>query len=146
MPGLPAIDPAALQVLTHYVLTGKNTKPVARNVVPDLFGIAWLSKAYGVTAMEPEVHNYQSVLSILTTAVFGRGWFYYLTMGSVLLALSLSAIVDVPETAASGPATSLVFEPMKLIVPALSEIGPLDRRLNWLPLALSSVNAPLLIV
>jgi len=67
-----------------------------------LFGIAWLSKAYGVTAMEPEVHNYQSVLSILTTAVFGRGWFYYLTMGSVLLALSLSAntaFADFPRLA-----------------------------------------------
>jgi amino acid transporter len=56
-----------------------------------LYGIAWLSKAYGITAMEPDAHNYQSVLSILTTAVFGRGWFYYLTMGSVLMALSLSA-------------------------------------------------------
>ena len=67
-----------------------------------LFGIAWLSKAYGVTAMEPEAHNYQSVLSILTTAVFGRGWFYYLTMGSVLLALSLSAntaFADFPRLA-----------------------------------------------
>jgi hypothetical protein len=67
-----------------------------------LFGITWLSKAYGITAMEPEVHNYQSVLSILTTAVFGRGWFYYLTMGSVLLALSLSAntaFADFPRLA-----------------------------------------------
>lgn len=67
-----------------------------------LFGIAWLSKAYGITAMEPEAHNYQNVLSILTTAVFGRGWFYYLTMGSVLLALSLSAntaFADFPRLA-----------------------------------------------
>ncbi|HEY0161074.1 MAG TPA: APC family permease, partial [Edaphobacter sp.] len=67
-----------------------------------LFGIAWLSKAYGITAMEPDAHNYQNVLSILTTAVFGRGWFYYLTMGSVLLALSLSAntaFADFPRLA-----------------------------------------------
>ncbi|HMF53768.1 MAG TPA: APC family permease, partial [Edaphobacter sp.] len=67
-----------------------------------LFGIAWLSKAYGVTAMEPDAHNYQSVLSILTTAVFGRGWFYYVTMGGVLLALSLSAntaFADFPRLA-----------------------------------------------
>ncbi|MBS1798214.1 MAG: APC family permease [Acidobacteria bacterium] len=56
-----------------------------------LYGIAWLSKAYGVTAMEPDALHYQNVLSILTSAVFGRGWFYYLTMGSVLMALSLSA-------------------------------------------------------
>jgi len=67
-----------------------------------LFGIAWLSKAYGVTAMEPDAHNYQNVLSILTTAVFGRGWFYYLMTGSVLLALSLSAntaFADFPRLA-----------------------------------------------
>lgn len=69
-----------------------------------LFGITWLSKAYGITAMEPEAHNYQSVLSILTTAVFGRNWFYYITMGSVLLALSLSAntaFADFPRLARS---------------------------------------------
>jgi amino acid transporter len=67
-----------------------------------LFGIAWLSKAYGVTAMEPDVYHYQTVLSILTSAVFGRGWFYYVTMGSVLLALSLSAntaFADFPRLA-----------------------------------------------
>jgi amino acid transporter len=67
-----------------------------------LFGIAYLSRAYGVTAMEPDAHNYQSVLSILTSAVFGRGWFYYLTMGSVLAALSLSAntaFADFPRLA-----------------------------------------------
>lgn len=67
-----------------------------------LFGITWLAKAYGITAMEPDSHNYQSVLSILTTAVFGRGWFYFVTMGSVLLALSLSAntaFADFPRLA-----------------------------------------------
>ena len=56
-----------------------------------LFGIAYLAKSYGVMAMEPEANGYQSLLSLLVVAVFGRGWFYYLTMGSVLLALALSA-------------------------------------------------------
>ncbi len=56
-----------------------------------LFGIAYLSRAYGITAMDPDARNYQSTLSVLVTAVFGRGWFYFLTMGSVLAALSLSA-------------------------------------------------------
>jgi len=56
-----------------------------------LFGIAWLSKAYGVTAMNPDAHNYQSVVSILTSAIFGRNWFYFLTMAFILAALSLSA-------------------------------------------------------
>ncbi len=56
-----------------------------------LFGIAYLAKAYQVMPMQPEAAGYQSLLSLLVTAVFGRGWFYYLTMGSVLLALALSA-------------------------------------------------------
>lgn len=67
-----------------------------------LFGISYLARAYGVTAMEPDASHYQSVLSILTTAVFGRGWFYYLTMASVLAALSLSAntaFADFPRLA-----------------------------------------------
>jgi amino acid transporter len=56
-----------------------------------LFGIAYLAKAYRVMPMEPEGAGYQSLLSLLVTAVFGRGWFYYTTMGGVLLALALSA-------------------------------------------------------
>jgi len=56
-----------------------------------LFGTTYLARAYGITAMEPTAHHYQSMVSILTTAVFGRGWFYYLTMASILVALSLSA-------------------------------------------------------
>ena len=56
-----------------------------------LFGTTFLARAYGITAMEPTAHGYQSMVSILTTAVFGRGWFYYLTMASIFVALSLSA-------------------------------------------------------
>jgi amino acid transporter len=56
-----------------------------------LFGIAYLAKAYLVMPMDPDANGYQSLLSLLVTVVFGRGWFYYLTMGSVLLALALSA-------------------------------------------------------
>ena len=56
-----------------------------------LFGTAWLAKKYGIMAMNPDDAHFQSMLSILVAAVFGRGWFYYTTMGSVLLALALSA-------------------------------------------------------
>jgi amino acid transporter len=56
-----------------------------------LLGLAYVAKAYGVTAMDPDASNYQSVLSIEVAAVFGRGWFYFLTMGGVLAALSFSA-------------------------------------------------------
>jgi amino acid transporter len=67
-----------------------------------LFGISYLAKAYGITAMTPEEPHFQSVLSILTAAVFGRGWFYFLTSASVLVALSLSAntaFADFPRLA-----------------------------------------------
>jgi amino acid transporter len=56
-----------------------------------LYGTAWLTKHYQIMAMDPDTAGYQSLLSLLVTAVFGRGWFYFLTMGSVLLALALSA-------------------------------------------------------
>lgn len=56
-----------------------------------LFGLCYVARAYGVTAMDPDASNYQSVLSIEVAAVFGRGWFYFLTMGGVLAALSFSA-------------------------------------------------------
>ena len=56
-----------------------------------LFGIAYLAKAYRIMPMDPDAAQFQSLLSLLVTAVVGRGWFYYTTMGSVLLALALSA-------------------------------------------------------
>src|SRR5271168_2689513 len=56
-----------------------------------LLGIAFMCQAYGIGATDPEGPSYQSVLSQLTTAVAGRGVFYYLTIASILLVLSLSA-------------------------------------------------------
>ncbi|HEY5056381.1 MAG TPA: APC family permease [Acidobacteriaceae bacterium] len=56
-----------------------------------LIGLSYVAKVYNVAAMEPTAGDYQSVLSIEVAAVFGRGWFYFLTMGSVLAALSFSA-------------------------------------------------------
>jgi amino acid transporter len=56
-----------------------------------LLGIALLCRAYGVGATNPNGAHYESVLSMLTRAVMGKGWFYYLTIGSVLLVLALSA-------------------------------------------------------
>ncbi len=56
-----------------------------------LAGVAYLVKAYGIAATNPGQPGYQSVLSILVAAVGGRSWFYYVTIGSVLLILCLSA-------------------------------------------------------
>jgi amino acid transporter len=56
-----------------------------------LLGIAYLVSAYHITATEPGSPNYQSILSLVTAAVAGRGAFYYVTMVAVLLVLCLSA-------------------------------------------------------
>lgn len=56
-----------------------------------LAGIALLCRAYGIAATQPGSAHYESVLSMLTRAVMGRGWFYYLTIASVLVVLALSA-------------------------------------------------------
>jgi hypothetical protein len=56
-----------------------------------LAGISYLVKTYGIAATDPGQPGYQSVLSMLTAAVFGKGLFYYLTIGSILVVLSLSA-------------------------------------------------------
>jgi amino acid transporter len=56
-----------------------------------LGGIAYLAHAYHVVATDPNGSSYRSVLSILLEAVAGRGWFYYLSIGSILLVLVFSA-------------------------------------------------------
>jgi amino acid transporter len=56
-----------------------------------LGGIAFLSKAYAIGATEPGSDGYESILSQLAGAVVGRGAFYYVTMGSVVAVLALSA-------------------------------------------------------
>ncbi len=56
-----------------------------------LGGIAVLVRYYGIMATDPGAPGYQSVLSMLTAAVAGKGIFYHVTMFSVLLVLCLSA-------------------------------------------------------
>jgi amino acid transporter len=56
-----------------------------------LAGIAHLVRAYNIGATPPGQPGYQSVLSQLTAAIAGRNLFYFVTIGSILLVLSLSA-------------------------------------------------------
>jgi amino acid transporter len=56
-----------------------------------LIGIAFLVRAYGIVATDPNGNNYQSILSMVFGAVLGRGWFYYASIASVLLVLVFSA-------------------------------------------------------
>jgi hypothetical protein len=56
-----------------------------------LLGVAYLVSAYGITATEPGTPKYQSILSLIAAAVLGRGPFYFVTLGAILLVLCLSA-------------------------------------------------------
>jgi hypothetical protein len=56
-----------------------------------LGGISFLVRCYQIMATEPGQPGYQSLLSMVTMAVAGKGLFYHITMFSVLLVLCLSA-------------------------------------------------------
>lgn len=56
-----------------------------------LAGISYLVKVYGIVATDPGQPGYQSILSMLIAAVFGKGAFYYISIASILFVLSLSA-------------------------------------------------------
>jgi amino acid transporter len=65
-----------------------------------LAGIAWLVRVYQIAATDPGSTGYQSVLAMLVAAVAGQGVFYYVTIGSILLVLALSAntaFADLPR-------------------------------------------------
>ncbi|HEX4807647.1 MAG TPA: APC family permease, partial [Bryobacteraceae bacterium] len=64
---------------------------IIASLVVMLGGIAYLVHSYGIAATDPSSSNYQSVLSMLFTAVSGRGVFYYVSIASVLLVLIFSA-------------------------------------------------------
>lgn len=75
--------------------TQKNAKRTLTIIIALLMiflaGIALLCRAYGIGATDPNGAGYQSVLSQLVSAVMGRGWFYYVTIASILAVLALSA-------------------------------------------------------
>jgi amino acid transporter len=67
-----------------------------------LAGIAILVRAYGIAATAPGATGYESVLSQLLRAVAGTGMFYWISIGSILVVLSLSAntaFADFPRLA-----------------------------------------------
>ncbi|HLY16444.1 MAG TPA: APC family permease, partial [Bryobacteraceae bacterium] len=75
--------------------TGRNARTTLTVIIALLIvmlaGIAYLVRAYGIAATDPGAAGYQSVLSMLVAAVAGKGLFYYVTIGSILLVLALSA-------------------------------------------------------
>jgi amino acid transporter len=92
MTGVEAVSNGVMAFGEPRVKTAQRTLTVIIAIlIVLLLGVAYLSRAYGITATDPGAPGYQSILSMLVGAVFGRGWFYQLTMASVLAALALSA-------------------------------------------------------
>jgi amino acid transporter len=92
MTGVEAVSNGVMAFREPRVRNAQRTLTVIIGILMVLlFGISYLAKLYRVMPMEPYDSHYQSLVSLLVMAVFGRGWFYYVTMGSVLLALALSA-------------------------------------------------------
>ena len=56
-----------------------------------LAGIAYVARIYHIAATDPGLPGYESVLSQMIGAVAGKGIFYFISMGSILLVLALSA-------------------------------------------------------
>jgi amino acid transporter len=56
-----------------------------------LAGIAYLDSAYRIAATDPGAPGYQSVLAMMLGAIAGKGPFFYVAIGSILLVLALSA-------------------------------------------------------
>jgi amino acid transporter len=92
MTGVEAVSNGVRAFREPTVRNGQRTLTVIIGLLAILLaGIAYLVRAYGIQATDPGLPGYQSVISLLVAAIAGRGVFYYFTIGSVLLILSLSA-------------------------------------------------------
>jgi amino acid transporter len=92
---MTGVEAVSNGVMAFRAPTQKNAKRTLTIIILLLMvflaGIALLCRAYSIGATDPGAAGYQSILSQLTAAVIGRGWFYYLTIGSILAVLALSA-------------------------------------------------------
>jgi amino acid transporter len=91
MTGVEAVSNGVTAFRKPVVKTAQRTLTVIiALLIAMLLGIAFLCRAYHIGATNPGP-GYQSLLSQLTAAVAGRGYFYYVTIASILVVLSLSA-------------------------------------------------------
>lgn len=104
MTGIEAVSNGVAAFREPRVKNAQRTLTIIVLVLTALLGgVAFLSRAYGIGATVPGSPEYESVLSQLTGAVFGRGTLYYMTMATVVMVLCLSAntsFVDFPRLCA----------------------------------------------
>ena len=92
MTGVEAVSNGVTSFRDPVSKTAKQTLTLIIAILGGLLaGIAYLCRAYNIGATEPSGTHYESVLSQLIAAIAGKGWFYFVTIGAVLLVLALSA-------------------------------------------------------
>jgi amino acid transporter len=92
MTGVEAVSNGVKAFREPVVRTARSTLTIIiALLIVLLAGIAYLIRVYGIAATDPGKPGYQSVLSLLLLAVSGRGVFYYVSIGSILVILALSA-------------------------------------------------------
>jgi amino acid transporter len=92
MTGVEAVSNGVNAFREPVIFTARRTLTIIIAVLIVLLtGIAYLVRAYGIAATIPGQPGYQSVLSMLLGAVAGKGIFYYVSIGSILAVLALSA-------------------------------------------------------
>jgi amino acid transporter len=92
MTGVEAVSNGVKAFREPAVVNARRTLTIViATLIVLLGGIAYLVRAYGIQATEPGKPGYDSVLSMLLAAVAGRGAFYFVAIGSILLVLALSA-------------------------------------------------------
>jgi len=87
--GIEAISDAVPHFRSPSERNAKRTLTSLGTLLAIVFGgVTVLSLAYGVT---PDPNGHTSVLSMVTEAAFGRGWFYYATQIATMMILTLAA-------------------------------------------------------
>jgi amino acid transporter len=92
MTGVEAVANGVKAFREPVIATARRTLTIIIAILIVLLGgIAYLVRAFGIGATNPGEPGYQSVLSMLFGAIVGKGFFYYVSMASVLMVLALSA-------------------------------------------------------
>ena len=92
MTGVEAVSNGVMAFREPAAKTAQRTLTVIIGVlIVMLGGMAYLVRAYHIAATDPGAAGYQSVISMIIAAVMGRGIFYYVAIGSILVVLALSA-------------------------------------------------------
>ena len=92
MTGVEAVSNGVKAFREPAVQTARRTLTVIIGIlILMLAGVAWLAQVYHIGATDPGQPGYDSLLSQIIAAVAGRGLFYYVSIGSILAVLALSA-------------------------------------------------------